>query len=591
MLDETELYDTTSHLLHCGKGATLNIQCLNSTFDYYLLLYKPFPGHSPSSTGQRSGQTVPFNLRYTLQPLYPLSLLSLLERMDKLWSEGKELERLQVSGLFYQFVYEQFHQLQTVGADIQVPDLAAQIARYMNEHYHETLSMESLSSQFHYSTHYLARVFKRKYGCSPSEYLIRTRMHYAKLRLAGTEATIRQIAESVGYTDMYYFSKLFKKVAGITPAQFKMQSIGSKGSIRPNIMPGSFIAPQGEEHYIDNEENHYQLDHWGGNEMKGRYKPSLAVSLLFSLSLLLAACGGAGPALKEGAQEQSQSSNGNASAMPEQTRTYTDALGRQAEIPIEPKKVVIITYGGYVLPLGLKPVGADQAVLDQYPDELAGVTSIGEGLGNKETITALQPDLIIVPDYFEAASYEAYGKIAPTIAVAWGGDPDVVDTLRTIGDIMNRKPEAEAWIAKFEQKLQTIREQIKVKIKPGTTAITFILYKGEVLLGGKGGTLGKLVYEDFGFKMPQQFEKYADGGGVLSMEELVNHPADYFFTQMKDEELPEMMELFREPVYQSIPVVKNNRVINVTRDKWNFGPYKVEEAVDEFIEHVTRLQQ
>jgi len=591
VLDERESYISQSQLLHCGKGAILSIQCSESPFAYYLLLYKPLPP-SLSSTGKHQDWLSPFQRQYTLYPLYPLPLISLLERMDKLWTEGNDLERLQVSGLFYQFVHEQFSQLQIAGVDMPEPELAAQVARYMDENYYEAISMDTLSNMFHYSTHYLSRVFKRKHGCSPNEYLIQTRMRHAKQRLTSTEVSISQIAESVGYKDMYYFSRLFKKVTGRTPAQFKMQQLlESKGSICPKNRPELFIAPQDEEHYISNKENHSQYSHRGGNEMNGRYKSSLAVSLLFSLSLLLAACGGAGSVSQESEQGQKQSQSSNNNTASKQTRTYTDGLGRQSEIPVDPKKVVIITYGGYLLPLGLQPVGADQAVLEQYPNEMAGITNVGEGTGNEEAIAALQPDLIILPDYFDATVYKTYEKIAPTVTVAWGGDPDVIDTLRLIGDIMNRKSEAEAWISKFEEKLKTIREQIKVNIKPGTTAITFILYKGEVLLGGKGGTLGKLVYDDFGFQMPEQFSKYADGGGVLSMEELVNQPADYFFTQMKDEELPQMQELFKEPVYQSIPVVKENRVINVTRDKWNFGPYKVESAVDELIERVTQLQQ
>ncbi|CAM4451828.1 ABC-type Fe3+-hydroxamate transport system substrate-binding protein [Paenibacillus endophyticus] len=156
---------------------------------------------------------------------------------------------------------------------------------------------------------------------------------------------------------------------------------------------------------------------------------------------------------------------------------------------------------------------------------------------------------------------------------------------------MNRKDEAEAWISKFEGKLQRIRDQIDINIAEGTTSITFILYEGEILLGGKGGTLGKLIYEDYGFKMPEQFEKYADGGSVISLEEFVNKPADYFFTQMTDEEMAQMMELFQEPVYQAIPAIKENRIINVTRDKWNYGPYLVDEAVDALIEQVAKAHK
>ncbi|WP_053372883.1 AraC family transcriptional regulator [Paenibacillus sp. FJAT-27812] len=591
MLDGVEVSSAQFQVLHGGKGANVNIRCLNRRLDYYLVLYKPIDSSISPSAHRRGERHLPFGRRYAFEAKNPLALLSLLERMHQHWTCGDELDKLQATGLFYRFVHEQFRQLQIAETEDSAPDLAAQIAQYMHENYSKTISMETMASLFHYSTHYLSRVFKRKYGCSPIEYLIQTRMKRAQFLLSETDASIRDIAESVGYKDIYYFSRLFKKLTGATPAQFKMHRPGLKGSIRTNIMPESFIAPQAGEGYIVNKDNHYQQEAWRVNEMNISFKPAFAVALLFSLSLLLAACGGAGTETKEAAQGNNQPKNETVTDVKAETRTYKDDLGRQVEIPAQPKKAVIITYGGYLLPLGIKPLGVDQAVRDHYPDEMAEVESIGEGVGNVEAISALEPDIIILPDYFDTEVYATYEKIAPTVAVAWGGDPDVINTLRTIGDIMDRKQEAEAWIAKFEEKLQRIRDQIDIHIDPGATAITFILYKGEVLLGGVGGTLGKLIYKDYGFQMPEQFKKYADGGGVLSMEELANRPADYFFTQMTDEEMVHMTELFKEPLYQAIPAVKNNRIINVSRDKWNYGPILAEEAVDALIEQVALSQK
>ncbi|WP_139992260.1 ABC transporter substrate-binding protein [Paenibacillus paridis] len=585
-LDGMEVASAPMQVLHGGKGAHLNIRALKQPFDYYLILYKPLDGLASPSAHKRNEPPAPFGRIYTFQARYPLALLALLEPMYKQWTSTEALDRLQVMGLFYQFVHEQFRQLQMEESDTSAPELAAQIAHFIQEHYEKAISMEMLASCFHYSTHYLSRVFKRKYGCSPIEYLIQTRINRAKFLLNETDVTIREVADSIGYTDMYYFSRLFKKQTGATPAQFKMHNLALKGSVRTNFMPESFIAAQAGEGYIVNSDNHYQQNAWRVNEMNFRFKPSFAVTLLFSLSLLLAACGGAEPEVKQNAGGNNTQQAESTDALPAETRLYKDALGREVKIPVQPSKAVVVTYGGYLLPLGLEPVGADKGTIDLYPDAFADVESIGEGLGNVEAISALQPDIIILPDYHSAEIYETYQKIAPTVAVAWGGDPDVINTLRDMGDVMNRKPEAEAWISKFEEKLQRIREQINVNIKPGTTAATFILYNGEVLLGGKGGTLGKLIYEDFGFKMPQQFEQYADGGTALSMEALIDRPADYFFTQMTVEELPEMTKLFQEPVYQAIPAVKNNRIINVTRNKWNYGPYLVDEAVDAFIEAV-----
>ncbi|MBU8713217.1 ABC transporter substrate-binding protein [Brevibacillus parabrevis] len=156
-----------------------------------------------------------------------------------------------------------------------------------------------------------------------------------------------------------------------------------------------------------------------------------------------------------------------------------------------------------------------------------------------------------------------------------------------MGDIVNRKTEAEAWIAKFEEKLQRIPRPDR---RVGTTATSFIFYEGEFLIGGTDGTLGKLIYEDYGFEMPKNLKKFKDGDTGLSIEAFVAEPADNFFTQMTEAELPGLLERFKEPLYQGIPAIKNNRIINVSRENWNYGPYLVDKAVDDLIAQMKNLQ-
>lgn len=585
-------------LLHGDKGDTLQMRCLSDGFDYYMILYKPLGMAEDTRSGRRrSGGTASCAASYDFGCPEPWRLRQLAEQLHRSWSGGGELERVLATGLFYQFVYEQFRQ-RRLANEAYEPDLAEAIAGYLHMNYRQLASMEELVRAFHYSAHYLSRVFRRKYGTSPMAYLARTRMNRAKALLAETSMSIRDIAESVGYADMYYFNKQFKKQLGLTPVQFKMQVLGTKGSIRPKVAPESFIAPAADADYsVDDNDNCYHPQYtWSVNEVKVSNKPSMAASLLFGISLLLAACGGNGAGNGEAASgsqsaaSEAASQTAAAQDAAGQTRLYKDALGREVEIPVQPERAVVVTYGGYLLPLGLKPAGADEGTLKQYPEEMTDVPNIGTGLGKEEAIAALDPDLIIVPDYYDAASYEHYGKIAPTIAVAWGGDPDVINTLRTMGDIMNRKTEAEAWISDFEKKLQRIRDRIDVKIEPGTTALTFIYYEKEILIGGEGGTLGKLIYQDYGFKMPEKLKQYADGGTALSIEAFLANPAEYFFTQMNDDDMATLTELLKDPMFSALPAVKNNRIINVSRDKWNYGPYRVEEAVDDLIAQMNKLQ-
>ncbi|WP_366294181.1 AraC family transcriptional regulator [Paenibacillus sp. AN1007] len=574
-----------SLLLHGEKGILLSIGSVKQPLHFFLILYKPQLNAVSADSSLNvnmlaAAASLPAVYHFALS--YPLTIFPIVEKMTEFWTSSEELDRLQVTGLFYQFVYEQFRQWKMARQQlVESMELPEQIEAYIQEHYAHSISMENMAAHFHYSTHYLARVFKRKYGCSPMDYVIQTRIKRAQTLLAETEFQIREVAETVGYKDLYYFSRIFKRTTGETPAQYKMRSHRIQGSNRTNKRSESFIADGNLSRYIGNNDNHYQYDTWSVNDLNFGFKPTLAVSLLFSLSLLLAACGG-------GAETPTAAGTDTAA---KSMRMYTDASGRKVEIPAQPSKPVIITYGGYLLPLGMKPAGANTETLERYPEELAGVPDIGSGNGNVEMISGLEPDVIIVPDYTSKEIVGTYEKIAPTITVAWGGDPDVINTLRTMGDIMDRKDEAEQWIAKFEEKLKSIRSELNINIKPGTTAMSFVIYNKEVLLGGEGGTLGKLIYEDFGFSMPEQYKVYSDGGTVLSLEKLADKPADYFFTQMEDEEMDQMMELFEEPVYQSIPAIKNNRIINVSRNYWNYGPYLADKGLDSLIEQVKNLQQ
>ncbi len=589
-LDEKEYGSLDFLLLHGGKGARLDIWASDEGLDYFLVLYKPVSGFSEQQSDKRPDDRIAFRRPYAYRPSNAILLLALLEGLQAQWVSGEKWDRLQATGLFYQFASEQFRQAELAETEEQTVDLATQIAQYIEGHFREPITLETISQMFHYSTRYLTRVFKRKFDCSPIDFVIRNRMEWSKTLLATTNASISDVAADIGYTDIYYFSRLFKKQTGLTPRQYKLQPFSGGGSIRPLFKSGSFIAGREQSKYIGEKENHYHREAWRVNEMNKGFKPTLAASVLLGLSMLLAACGESSPEPQStGQTNEPQQSAASESSSETATRKYTDALSREVTIPSSPEKVVVITYGGYLLPLGMKPIGADKNVIDLYPEEMPDVQNIGEGKGNVEAIAALDPDLIIFPDFYGTEAVGLYEGIAPTVAVAWGGDPDVVKTLRTMGDIMNRKPEAEAWISKFDEKLQRIRDELRLKIEPGATALSFIIYDGEVLAGGETGTLGELIYKDFGFQMPKQYKSFANGGGVISLEDLAARPADYFFTQMTEEEMVQTTELFKSPVYQTIPAIKNNRVYNVSREKWNYGPYLVDEGVDELMEHVSKL--
>ncbi|AFH61154.1 helix-turn-helix transcriptional regulator [Paenibacillus caseinilyticus] len=78
-----------------------------------------------------------------------------------------------------------------------------------------------LAEQTGFSAVYLRRTFAARYGCSPKEYLDQLRNEHAVRRLRFTDDSITDIARACGYSDVYQFSKAFKKRNGFSPTEYR----------------------------------------------------------------------------------------------------------------------------------------------------------------------------------------------------------------------------------------------------------------------------------------------------------------------------------------------------------------------------------
>ena len=98
------------------------------------------------------------------------------------------------------------------------------ILAYMNENYATHISLDQIAKNMYLSPVYISKIFKEEMGESPIRYLIQIRLEKAKEILQDESCgSIRDVAAEVGYEDVYYFSKLFKKYYGIAPAYYKKQ--------------------------------------------------------------------------------------------------------------------------------------------------------------------------------------------------------------------------------------------------------------------------------------------------------------------------------------------------------------------------------
>lgn len=93
--------------------------------------------------------------------------------------------------------------------------------QYINDNFNKNLTLEIVSDHIGFNPTYFSVFFKKETGKNFLEYLTELRIKNAKLYLISTDTDIMDIAEEVGYNDIKYFSKLFKKVTGISPSEYR----------------------------------------------------------------------------------------------------------------------------------------------------------------------------------------------------------------------------------------------------------------------------------------------------------------------------------------------------------------------------------
>jgi AraC family transcriptional regulator of arabinose operon len=116
----------------------------------------------------------------------------------------------------------QFGQIKTM----QDKDLIETSIFYMRENLSKKLSLEILAEHAGLSPSHYSMLFRQKTSRPPMDYLIHLRIQKACQLLDATKRRINDIGNQVGYEDPYYFSRIFKKVMGISPAQYRKQPKG-----------------------------------------------------------------------------------------------------------------------------------------------------------------------------------------------------------------------------------------------------------------------------------------------------------------------------------------------------------------------------
>ncbi|MGQ8872937.1 ABC transporter substrate-binding protein [Paenibacillus sp. TSA_86.1] len=312
------------------------------------------------------------------------------------------------------------------------------------------------------------------------------------------------------------------------------------------------------------------------NKFQTRFRNTAVLLTFTAFSVLLLACGNQTPIPAEAPEKQAVSSasqNGDNTdtaqqvtadeEKAEQTRQFKDWTGHNVTVPVNPERVI---YHGEVIgdlvALGVIPVGILRQEGTVFDDQVASAEDVGFPLSVEKAV-GLNPDLIIFSNSDEA-QYDQISKIAPT--VTFDSFATIEERLRTLGDLLNRKQEAEDWITAHQTATEEMWKQLRKNgLKEEETASVFTMYPGNRLFVMAGAGLPQLLYGRDGMKPTPEIQKILDEGigfAEISQEKMTEIAGDRIFIlePVTDDAKQSTKELMNSAVWKNLPAVKAGKV-------------------------------
>jgi len=296
----------------------------------------------------------------------------------------------------------------------------------------------------------------------------------------------------------------------------------------------------------------------------------LLLPFMLIFVLLISACSNGSTESKNDSRKNSES----------KTITYQSEDG-PVKVPANPKRVVVLgSYAGNVLSLGVNIVGVDSwsKMNPRFEKKLKGVEEVSDE--NLEKIIELKPDLII--GLSTTKNIDKLKKIAPTVTYTY----DKVDYLTQhveIGKLLNKEEEAQSWVDDFKKRAAKAGSDIKAKIgEDATVSVIENFDKQLYVFGNNWGRGTEILYQEMKLKMPQKVKKMAlkDGYYAISPEVLPEYAGDYLiFSKNQDGDT----SFEKTDTYKNIPAVKNNHVFEANAKEFYFNdPITLDYQLDFF---------
>ncbi len=148
----------------------------------------------------------------------------LFERLCILYTAGKDVQKIKQRAALAEILELSELCRKNQNVSYSNRNIVNESAKFMAMNYAKKLTLGDLAKEVGLSTSYYSAIFRASTGKSPIEYLIQLRIFKAK-QLLKDGFSVTRTAEAVGFSDIYYFSNMFKKTEGISPTEYVKRGI------------------------------------------------------------------------------------------------------------------------------------------------------------------------------------------------------------------------------------------------------------------------------------------------------------------------------------------------------------------------------
>lgn len=160
-------------------------------------------------------------LDYLLKPSSDQELITVIEEAARLVSE-QEKNVFKKVDVKYETLLVDSEETEHIRINI----VQQIILEFIQDHYMEDISLQDIAKVMNYSDAYFCKIFKQCFDKNFTTYLSEFRMEKAKQLLADVTINVKEISDKVGYRDSNYFAKVFKRIVGMTPSEYRIIALG-----------------------------------------------------------------------------------------------------------------------------------------------------------------------------------------------------------------------------------------------------------------------------------------------------------------------------------------------------------------------------